>query len=185
MKITAPTPLPTPLLALPNPPPPLLPLPKKGKNKKSWIWILWYSLNVHNFTGTPSSAPNPLPTPLLALPNPPPPPLLPIPKKGKNKKSWIWILWYSLNVHNFTGTPSSAPNPDRIPPLKKIPWFGFFVKIHLLESLKLELYEFRSYSFMIIYFWKYGLYEMCWWFLGWFLVEFLSLLASTFPSQRP
>ena len=31
------------------------------------------------------------------------------------------------------------------------PGFGFFVKIHLLESLKLELYGFRSYSFMIIF----------------------------------
>ena len=26
---------------------------------------------------------------------------------------------------------------------------------------------------------KYGLYEMCWWLLGWFLFEILSLLAPT------
>ena len=32
------------------------------------------------------------------------------------------------------------------------PGFGFFVKIHLLESLKLDFYDFRNYSFMIIFF---------------------------------
>ena len=100
-------------------------------------------------------APTPLPTPPLALPSRAPPPLPPH-KKDKNKKSLIWILGHSLNVHNFTGIPSSTPHPHPIPPFKKRPGFGFFVKIHLLESLKLELYDFRRYSFMII-FWTYGL----------------------------
>ena len=74
-------------------------------------------------------------------------------KKGKNKKFWISILCHSVNVHNFTGIASSTPIPSH-PTLHQNFFFldlDFFVKIHLLVSLKLELYDFRSYSSMIIF----------------------------------
>ena len=98
-------------------------------------------------------------------PTPPPPPPRPLhlikTNKGKNKKSWIWILCLSLNVYNFTGIPSSTPSPPYPTPQFFFPGFGFLVKIHLLESLKLELYDVRFYSFMTIFIWTYGLYVMC------------------------
>ena len=98
----------------------------------------------------------------LALTSSAPPPahLTKTKEEEMKKKSWIWILCHSLIVHNFTGIPSSSPTPT--PPFKK----QIFLELDslskfLLESLKLELYDFRSYSLMIICFWKYGLYEMC------------------------
>ena len=103
-------------------------------------------------------APTPLPTPPLALSSPTPPSPLTKIKEEKNEKSWIWIVCHSRNVHNFTGIPSSTPHPHPTPPYpsKKIffPGFGFFVKIHLLESLKLELYDSRiihSWSFFFFF----------------------------------
>ena len=60
---------------------------------------------------------------LLGLPCPRP--HTPHPPKEK-KITWIWILCQNSPTH---------------PKKKKLPGFGFFVKIHLLESLKLGLYD--------------------------------------------
>ena len=103
------------------------------------------------FKGDSSHSPlSPLPLPLHPCPCLPPPP---------RKKSWICPLYahnltilphhhhhhHYYNHHHDTHTQSE---------------FGFFVKIHLLENLKLALYDlyFRSYSFVIILFLKCGLY---------------------------
>ena len=54
------------------------------------------------------------------------------------------IWWLSCSYH------SPPPPPPKKKKRKKNPGFGFFVKIHLLESTKLYLY-FRSYSLMILF----------------------------------
>ena len=64
-----------------------------------------------------------------------------------------------VEILSFSACPVPAHpilhSPPYLPPKKKFfPGFGFFVKIYLTESLKLELYDlyFRSYSWMIIFF---------------------------------
>ena len=105
---------------------------------------------------------------LPALPLPPPPPPPPPKHKGKIKSPGFRFFFIHListtlpaylppshprhHPHPQPNPPTQHPLPPPIPPPKKN-GFGFFVKIHLLESLKLELYDlyFRSYSFMIIF----------------------------------
>ena len=85
-----------------------------------------------------------------------------------------------------------------IPPLpQKLLDLDSLLKFHLLDSLKLELYDlnFRSYSLMIFFFffWKYGLYEILHSVLmvsRMVLVRDLNsfgplLPAPTLPRQKP
>ena len=89
-------------------------------------------------------------------PHPPPPP--PPQKRGKSKNPDLISSSSSYLLMSTTLPAYPPPSPPPSPPpkkkKKKNPGFGFFVKIHLLESLKLESYDLylRSYPLMIIFF---------------------------------
>ena len=90
-------------------------------------------------------------TPLLALYSCPalfPP--LPLPHTHLPKNLDTLSPLNGWGVQLSCGHVDCSPHPH---PNKKInPGFGFFVKVHLLVSLKLELYDlyFRNYSYIII-----------------------------------
>ena len=91
--------------------------------------------------------PSPCPVP-PALPCSVGPTTHPPPPLGK-KTSLIYIRYHPINVHSLSVLSLQlAPPPPPHTHTQNFPGFGFFVKVHLLERLELQLYDlyFRSYS---------------------------------------